>query len=167
MSAMPEIPVERAPWRRIVLPASVILNLFLIAVIGGHILQARARGDTGIGSGVGTPLGRVLGRAEAILPPRDAAAFGAVMRRDLRNYAQDSLQLREARRELDRQIVADPFNPEATRHALSATQAAWNHLLDDFSGTLVEGLSQVSPKGRRKLITETQFAARGTPGEPP
>jgi hypothetical protein len=163
MSAMPEIPVQKPLWRRIALSASVILNLFLIAVIGGHMLRARAHFD----SGVGTPLGRVIGRAEAILTPQDAAAFGAIMRRDFRTYALDALRLRRARRELDRQIVAEPFNPEATRHALNDTQAAWNHFLDDFSGTLIDGLSKVSPEGRRKLISETQSASRTGADETP
>jgi uncharacterized membrane protein len=160
MSAMPEIPVEMPRWRRIVLPASIILNLFLLAVIGGHIWHAHTQG-----TGFRMPLARVLEHAEEILGPQDAAAFGAVMRRDSSHYADAAQKLREARRELDRQIVAQPFNPAATRHALADTQAAWSHFLDDFSGTLVDSLSQVSPEGRRKLISETQSTVRATPGE--
>ena len=153
MSAMPEIPAEIPRWRRIALPASIILNLFLVAVIGGHVWHARSRNDT-----IGVPLARAISRAEEVLPPQDAAAFGAVMRRDATHYAATAQRLKDARDELNRQLVAEPFDPEATRRALQGLETAWAHFLNDFSGTLIEGLSQVSPEGRRKLLAETPFA---------
>jgi uncharacterized membrane protein len=149
-------------WRRIVLPASVILNLFLLAVIGGYLVHARYHRMA-----MGPPLTRVLARAEAILGPKDAAAFGTVMRRDASKFATSSQQLREAREQLEAQISAEPFNPTATRQALSATQGAWDRFIDQFSDTLVEGLAQVSPEGRRKLMAETQFGAPVTPERSP
>lgn len=150
-------------WRRIALPASVILNLFLLAVIGGHIWHVRARAEI---PGAGVALARALARADAILPADDAVAFGSVIRRDLPHFTGSVIEMRRARHELDRQIVAEPFNPAAARQALSATQTAWNHFLDDFGGTLIDALSQVSPDGRRKLVSETQFGARVAPGPP-
>lgn len=161
--AGPGTPVGQPRWRRIALPASVILNLFLLAVIGGHVWHARTRAEI---PGSGMALARALSRAEAILPPKDGAAFGEVIRRDAPRFTVSVMELRRARQELDRQIVADPFNPEAARQALSATQTAWNQFLGDFSGTLIDALSQVSPEGRRKLISETQLGARMAPGPP-
>jgi len=149
--------------QRVVLPASVILNLFLLAVIGGHVWRAHTRGEI---PGSGMALARALTRVEAILPAEDSAAFSQVIRRDAPHFSTSVVQLRRARQELDRQIAADPFNPAAARQALSATQVAWNHFLDDFGGTLIDALSQVSPQGRRKLISETQFGARVSPGPP-
>ena len=148
-------------WRRVALPASVILNLFLLAVIGGHMWHARPQLP-----GSGVALARALARAEAILPARDGAAFGAVIRRDAPRFTRSILELRRARQELDRQIVAEPFDPKAARQALSGTEAAWDHFLDDFGDTLIDALGQVSPEGRRKLISETQFGARVSPGPP-
>jgi len=149
-------------WKRVALPASVILNLFLLAVIGGHVWHARAQVP-----GSGVALARALARAEAILPAQDGAAFGAVIRRDAPHFARSIVELRRARQELDRQIVAEPFDPKAARRALSGTEAAWDHFLDDFGDTLIDALGQVSPEGRRKLISETQFGARLSPGPPP
>ena len=75
-------------------------------------------------------------------------------------------ELRQSRQKLDDQLVAEHFDPAATRQALGETQLAWDHFLNDFSGTLVDALAQVSPEGRRKLISETQIGARVTPGPP-
>jgi uncharacterized membrane protein len=139
--------------RRVALPASIILNLFLVAIIGGHVIHVRFhRPATAV-----APLARVLARADAILPPKDAAAFGAVILRDAPKYAAAGQRLREAREQLEKQIVAEPFNPTVTRQSLVAAQAAWDEFVGEFGGTLVEGLAQVSPEGRRKLMAETQW----------
>jgi hypothetical protein len=111
-------------------------------------------------------LARALARAEAILPEKDGRAFGTVIQRDLPRFTTSIAELRRARQELDRQIVAEPFDPAAARQALNATQSAWNRFIDDFGGTLIDALSRVSPEGRRKLISETQFGARVAPGPP-
>ncbi|HTU56081.1 MAG TPA: periplasmic heavy metal sensor [Acetobacteraceae bacterium] len=143
-------------WSRIALAASLLVNLFLVALIGGHWLRS--------GGGAAdsqTPLARALARAEATLPPRDAAAFGAVIRRDAPRYEAAALRLREARRELGLQIAAEPFNQDGVRQALATWRTTWNSFFDDFSGTLVEALAQVSPQGRRKLVAERQAARDG------
>jgi uncharacterized membrane protein len=160
---MSDIPAEKSRWRRIALPASVILNLFLLAVIGGHVANAHRKG---VFPRSGIPLARALARAEATLPPKDAAAFGAVISRDEPHFAKTMQELRQSRQKLDDQLVAEHFDPAATRQALGETQVAWDHFLNDFSGTLVDALAQVSPEGRRKLISETQIGARVTPGPP-
>lgn len=150
---MTERPGE-IPFRlRIALPVSLILNLFLVALVVGHALNTRSRNDV-----VGTSLARSISRAEALLPPKDAAAFGSIMRRDAAQYTQAAQQLNDARRELNRQLVAEPFDPEAARRALKGAETAWSHFLDDFSGTLIDGLAQVSPEGRRKLVSQTPFS---------
>lgn len=162
---MTDITVEKPRWRRIALPASVILNLFLLAMIGGHVWNAHSRLGRGeIGPVAGMPLARALARAEQVLPRQDAIAFGAVMARDLPHFAKSIRELRESRHNLDRQIVAEHFDPVAARQALTGTQTAWSHFLADFGDTLIDALGQVSPEGRRKLISETQFGARVAPG---
>ena len=80
-------------WRRIALPASILLNLFLVAVIGGHMWRVRAHEAAFV-----TPMARVLARAEANLPAQDAAAFGAVIRRDAPRYADAQKRLLDASR---------------------------------------------------------------------
>jgi uncharacterized membrane protein len=155
MSDVTEKTRETRGWRRIALPASIVLNLFLVAVIGGHVLHRRFTEAT-----VQPPLMRALARAEASLPPQDAARFGAVMRRDAPLYAEDRQHVIAARRALIGQITAEHFDQDAVRQAMATWQAAWNRFFADFGNTLVEALAQVSPEGRRKLIAERRSERR-------
>jgi uncharacterized membrane protein len=143
-----------SPWRRIALAVSIVLNLFFVALIGGHVLHNR-----GIGAG-GTPLMRALARAEASLPPRDAAAFGAVLRHDAPRYSDAMKQLEAARQELRRRITAEHFDETSVRQALLNWQTAWNGFFEKFSDTLVDALAQVSPEGRRRLVAERRSAVQ-------
>jgi uncharacterized membrane protein len=136
-------------WRSLALPASLVMNLFLIALIGGYLWQSRS--DDVIS---GSPLSRALAQAEASLPPRDAAALGAVIRRDAPHYAHAGQQLTDARREFWRQVTAEQFNQHDVRQALDRWRAAWNRFFDDFSDTIVAALAEVSPDGRRKLMAD-------------
>ncbi|HUH84958.1 MAG TPA: periplasmic heavy metal sensor [Stellaceae bacterium] len=136
-------------WRQMALPASIVLNLFLLALIGGHLWHLR-RAEVNSG----TPLARALARAEARLPPRDAAAFAAVIRRDEPHYRDDQKRLIAARQDLARAIAAEPFSADGVRRALAIWRTAWNGFFDDFSGTLIDALSKVSPEGRRELVPE-------------
>ncbi len=136
-------------WRRVALPASIVLNLFLVALIGGHLLSVRHSEPL-----AGDPLARALANAEASLSPADAAAFTAALRRDAPNYLEAARQLRTARVQLGREVAADTYDPARVRQALAAWQAAWSHFVDQFSDPLVEALGQVSPAGRHKLIAD-------------
>lgn len=146
---MSEERVDTRDWRWAALIASMILNLFLVALISGYFLRG---GNTR--AGFGSPLPRVLARVEAILPSKDAAAFAAVIQRDAPRFQNASRQLAEARHDLERQIAAEPFDQEGARRAMIAWRRAWNGFFDEFGNTLVDGLAQVSPEGRRKLIAE-------------
>jgi uncharacterized membrane protein len=141
----------RQGWRRIALPASIVLNIFLVALIGGHLLRGRpviAPGEN--------PLARALANAEASLSPSDAAAFRQVMRSDTPRFADAAQQLAAARRAVAQQIAAEPFNADAVHQALTRWQMALNSFFDAFSDPLVDALAKVSPDGRRRLIAERQ-----------
>ena len=140
-------PTPKRDWRRLVLPCSLLLNLFLVAVIGGRLLYGRVERLDGT-----SLLSRLTTRAEAVLPAGEAKAFKDVIARDAPRFAQTRQQLGAARAELVRQVVADPYDKQATSQALAAWKTAWDSFAADFSDTLVDALGQVSPEGRRKLI---------------
>jgi uncharacterized membrane protein len=146
---MEETVQKPSRWWRIVLPVSLVLNLFFIAVIGGHVLRVH-RGEEAFG----TPLGRALAHAEASLPPQDAAAFGAAIKHGAPRYGQDLRDLADARQALNRQVTAETFDRDATRQALTGWETAWGHFVDDFADTFVDALAGISPEGRRKLVSE-------------
>ncbi len=131
------------------LPVSLLLNLFLVAVIAGYLLRTHVHGTR-----AAAPLPRMLANADARLSSRDAAAFRQVLQRNESRYAQAERDLREARRTLRRQIAAEPYDPVAVRRDLAAWQSAWNRVMEGFSEPLVEALGQVSAEGRRKLVAD-------------
>jgi uncharacterized membrane protein len=148
-------------WRWALL-GSLVLNLFLAALIGGFLLRTRLHGHIPEMS-----LARALSNAEATLSPPDAAKFDKVMRQQAPQFADSALQLAKARNELERQITADPFDSRSAKLAYHD----WTEKLDKFDhaigDTLVDALAQVSPEGRRKLIAFRFQAERTTPDRKP
>jgi len=143
-------PRARFDWRWLALSLSLVCNVFLAAVIAGHFLSRRAV-PVALPTG-GTPLARALERTQAVLPAQDAATFRAVLERDKSRYARSAIQVAIARRALEREIAAEPFDPQAASQALAAWRTSWNGFVDDFSGPLIEALAAISPEGRSRLV---------------
>jgi uncharacterized membrane protein len=137
-------------WRWLALSLSLVCNVFLAAVIAGHFLARRA-GTIAVPAG-GTPLARALERTQAILPAKDAATFRAVLERDKPRYARAAIQVALARRDLERAIAAQPFDPKAASQALATWRNSWSGFVDDFSGPLIDALAAISPEGRSRLV---------------
>src|SRR6185437_3653581 len=114
-SQMSKQSVENRTWRRFALPISILLNLFLVALIGGHLLRHRSY-DVAAGS---PSLPRILANAQASLSAPDAATFGTVMRRDAPRYLESARQLVQARAALEHQITAQPFDAVAAKEAFA------------------------------------------------
>jgi uncharacterized membrane protein len=140
---------ERPDRRWLALALSVVLNLFLLAVIGGHFLSHRV-GSARIAAG--TPMAGAIARAEAVLDPADAAAFRAVLAHEQPRYTPSAEAVDAARRALAQRIIAEPFDPRAVSAALDTWRASWVRFMGDFSGPLIDALSSISPQGRRRLI---------------
>ncbi len=155
---MTETSTKTSRWRRIVLPVSLAFNLFFVALVGSHVLHVYKSEEK-----FGAPFGRALARAEAILPPQDAATFKAAIERTAPQFNQDFQNLAEARRALGRQVSAEQFDRGATRQALTGLQTASDRLINDFGDTLVDALAGLSPEGRQKLAKE--FRAERPPPE--
>ena len=121
---------SRLDWRWLALALSLVCNVFLAALIAGHFLGPRVRP---VRFSVGaTPMTRALERAEDILSPQDAAAFRGVLERDRPRYVPAALRVAAARRALELQIAARPFDPRAAGQALAAWRASWNGFVDAF-----------------------------------
>jgi uncharacterized membrane protein len=142
-------------WRRIVLPASIILNLFFAALVGGYLLYDRVPE-----SNSGSLLARALANAEAVLSPADAAALDAIIRRDGPHYANSADALTKAHQTLKKAILADPFDKEAARQALAEWRAARAGFAEDISDTLIDALARISPDGRRRLMSDRRQPGR-------
>jgi hypothetical protein len=140
-------------WRRAALPVSLILNLFLIAVIGGHVLRTGSNERAGDAT-----LAKALANAASKLSGPDAEAFGAVMRREAPHYEEAIRRLLADRDALERQINSEPFNPEAARAAYAAWQQSLTGFTHDFGDALIAALGEISPAGRHRIIAARQKA---------
>jgi uncharacterized membrane protein len=138
---------------RLALPLSVILNLFLLAVIAGHFLrhEFHRAGPAAAAS----PLVR-LARVESELDPRDAARFEAAIGRGGVGLAAAAQRMAASRRALLRQLVAEPFDARGARQALDTWRISWNAFMTQLSGPLIDALSSISPAGRRLLVKDRQ-----------
>jgi uncharacterized membrane protein len=139
--------IHRSPgWHRIALAISIVVNLFLVALIGGHLLLGRTGGQPAPDTWA-----QVLASMEANLPPRDAAAFRQVLLDNAPKYAAAQQRLIAARRQYEQQVIAEPFDPAAVRQSFAKWRTAFNEFFDLFNGPLVDALAKISPEGRRKL----------------
>lgn len=149
MTERDDMQSRQAKRRRWWLAASLLLNIFLITVIGGRALHTHLAP-----AGHRTMLAAVLSNAQAILPPDDARVFVEVMRRKAPQFDEAAGQLVKARRAIEAQINAEPFDKIATRAALDDWRGKWVRFFDEFREPLIEALASVSPEGRRKLLSD-------------
>ena len=136
-------------WMRIALPISLVLNMFLLAFLGGQMLRAAPEAPRG-----DDPLARILAVAEATLPASDARLFRQTLLKEEPRYARAVRKVTEARQEMLKQMSADPYDPVATLAALSAMQSAWTEFMDAIGGPLVDAIGQISPEGRRTVVAD-------------
>jgi uncharacterized membrane protein len=146
-------------WRRIALPISLIINVFFVAIIGGHWLQTETHRQTS-----GSSVVLALAEAKAVLSKPDAKTFLAIMGHDAPRYMPAAQQLDAARTKLERQLTATPFDEAATRQAMATWEVSWNRFMNDISDPFIEALGQISPQGRIKLMNLRK--TRGTSGNP-
>jgi uncharacterized membrane protein len=133
-------------WRRFALPASTILNLFLLALIGGYVWHLHH------GAAERLPMARILSNMEARLDRSDASAFRAVMEQGEPGLGQAAQNVSKARRDLEAQLTADSFNEQAAQQALAEWRGAAGQFMDRYGDTLIDALARVSPDGRRRLV---------------
>jgi uncharacterized membrane protein len=148
---------EISTWLRRALAASIILNLFLVAVGGGYLLHRREAGGA-----FDSPWRRALANIQSILSPADSDAFTDIIIRDYPRYERAEKQLDESRRELRQQLSAPDYDPARVKQALADWRDAVAGFTNDFSDTLVDAAGAISPEGRRKLIA----ARRGEADQP-
>ena len=147
-------------WLRpgVVLPAllgvSLALNLALAAFPHAVFGRPPPRGGGGGGG-----FERMVDRMETALPEADRQGFRRVMAAEREHYTAPLEALRQARREVDAAILADPFDPERLRMAMADWQRRFIAFNDAFSDALVRGMAAVSPEGRAQVA-----ATRGRGG---
>ncbi len=141
--------MKHFPWRQTALLLSLALNLFLLAVIGTHVLRSRQ-----FQSDIATqpPLQRALIEAEAALSPADRTAFDKALLAGETSFGPAADQMAIARQNLAEAVLAQPYNPAATAAAFDHWQASWGQFQSAFRAPLLNALNAISPQGRRALV---------------
>ena len=144
--------MDASRFRSALLAGSLILNLFLLAIIGGHVLHVGAVRSPSM-------LASALMAAEKSLGPTDAAVFRETLRAEHPRFAAAALALAHSREALADQILAPHVDPAATHAALLAWRGDWIRFTDAFSGPLIDALGKISTDGRRRLVAERRREA--------
>ena len=130
------------PWRTRVLWASVGTNLFLGALIGGHVLNAPP-----LRPGLDGAVERLVGT----LVPDDADQFRRVLTAERPWYDQSRRMLDAARADLARSIARDPWDEARVRLYMLAFQARWLESSSRFGDGMLVALGTLSPDGRSRI----------------
>lgn len=131
-------------WK-IVLAASLVLNVFLVgAIVGGAYQWFAARGAT---APVLAQQRALRFAAETLSAERQKAFVDGLKdaRRDGRQYAREG---REGRREVLRLLAAPQFDRAALDAALARTREADSHLRAQVEGSVADFAASLSPEER-------------------
>jgi uncharacterized membrane protein len=131
-------------WK-IVLVASLVLNVFLVgAIVGGAYQWFTARGAT---APVLAQQRALRFAAETLSAERQKAFVEGLKdaRRDGRQYAREG---REGRREVLRLLAAPQFDRAALDAALTRTREADSHLRAQVEGSVADFAASLSPEER-------------------
>jgi uncharacterized membrane protein len=131
---------------RLILIASLALNLLLIGVVGVWAVRPFFRGPPRP-----PQFGRMVERMAHRLSDADAAALRHAY--DSRHAQMDKLNVdvRDARRNVRRALQADPFDPDALKSALDSVRSARSAVEEEIQDVMRDGATNMSPEGRRRL----------------
>ena len=140
----------RRSWR-IVLIASLALNLLLVGMVGVWAVRPLFRSPPSF------EMGRVIERIAGRLDAGDAAILKGAYDKQRDTVARLSTQLREARQKMRRSLRADPFDPKALDEAMKEVRSTRTEFEETLQGVIRDGAVAMSAAGRQAL-------ARGRPG---
>ena len=140
------------------LRASLVVNVFLLALIVAHVLRAQ------IADSAAHPEGQaIVARLTAVLPAEDAARFRAQLDLMRSEYEPQRERIGEARQALLRAIARDPYDPAGVRRALADYQQSWRDFTSRFDEAFLAALDTISPHGRARLAAAAEVARGGKP----
>lgn len=135
----------RRPRQRGLLGLSVALNVFLVAVIAGHLLGPSLAPTTA--PRTSGPLGRLL----AALPEGEAEKARAVMDRERPSYQPERDHVSVAHQAVAVAIAKTPYDEAALKDALAAWQSSWQGFATRFNLVFVDVVRSLSDEGRADL----------------
>jgi uncharacterized membrane protein len=152
-SLMPSIEsATRAPW---LLPASLVLNLFLVGAAGAVAIRSSGPVPLSNVARIDSNAMDRVSRMASSLPINDAKVMREQLRHDAVKVAAAQTDFRLAQEEVRASLRAKPFDLEAMRAAMMQVQTArekYHVVLQDMFATAAVKMSEV---GRNKLADWT------------
>jgi uncharacterized membrane protein len=132
-------------WRVAAITVSVLLNVFLVGIVAGHVFSLRAlprRFD-----------GPLVRQANVkALPADERAHFRAKMKPHLDGIREARQAHRRARETVEADIAAPAFDVEKLTGDLATLRKADSTLQENANAALVDSLSTLSPESRAALV---------------
>ena len=138
-------------WRIAGITASVLLNVFLIGIVVGHVSSLRALPRRFDG-----PLVRPANLKA--LPADERAHYETVMKPHREGIRQARQAHRRARETVEADIAAPTFDAQKLSADLAALRKANSTLQANANEALVDGLSALSPESRAALVSRNARA---------
>ncbi|MDE1173892.1 MAG: periplasmic heavy metal sensor [Parvibaculaceae bacterium] len=137
-----------ARWIRLVLFASLLLNLFLAGVIGVSVVRHLNGRDKPDDDGPPIPGIGMLHDGSSSLPLLEQKKLRKVMRDSFPAIRPYLKAVMDARRNLADAIAVEPFNPDGVRAGLEAIDKSVADVTRASQDAIIGGLSQLTPQDR-------------------
>ena len=130
---------------RLVLFASVALNLALASAIGVHLYKGYHRSE------MVRPQNFGIERMARRLPAEDADVLRRIYAARAEEIKASQVDLRDARRGVRQVLETEPFSAEAMNAAVSKMDVERSELMKTLQGVFTNAASEMSAEGRAKL----------------
>jgi uncharacterized membrane protein len=153
-----DVKSKRMGWARVLLVASLGLNLAVIgAFVGAHFADRGPRGEESFGRGllIG-PYARAFSKEDRADLRRSFVARAGTLR-DLRQ------QMRASGAEIAAALRATPFDAEAVRAALNTQRDVQIALQDEGQNILIEQLTAMTPQARARFADNLERGLKRGP----
>lgn len=133
-------------WGRLLLIASLSLNLLLAGVLGAWAVRPLFHGPS-----PSFEFGRMIERMSHRLSSADAAALRHAYDAHRQEMGKLRDSVRDARRKVRRALRADPFDPSALKSAMDEVRTTRSAMEESMQNVISDGAASMSEEGRRRL----------------
>ncbi|HMM13926.1 MAG TPA: periplasmic heavy metal sensor [Parvibaculum sp.] len=144
-------PKQPRRWTGPALLASLVVNLFLIGLIGASLFflpRSPAKGEL---SAVPSSFFRTLHKDMRELSAADKAALREVMRSRFPAIRPDFVRIETARKELAEALASNPFDAEKVGAAFDRVDAAQSDMMHATRDALIQGFASLEPAQRARI----------------
>lgn len=142
---------------RWLLVASLALNLVFATALGTRLLTHRMHAGSGPISGAGFPSPRALHRH---LNETERSALRAALESRRELFREQAREARRARRDVERALLAEPFERDALDDAMQRVRQHSGGLAEHAQKAIVELAASMDAEGRQRLATALRHSGR-------